>query len=133
MEEQDLNSWLEDSPILKHLGVEFVELDPDRVVATMPVDERHHQPLGYLHGGLNLFLAETVGGLGALLNSPRGKTAFGSEVNGSHLRPRRSGTVTATGTPVHKGNNSQVWEIKIHDEDEKLVSISRCTLSLVDI
>ena len=55
MEEQDLNSWLEDSPILKHLGVEFVELDPDRVVATMPVDERHHQPLGYLHGGLNLF------------------------------------------------------------------------------
>ena len=80
-----------------------------------------------------MFLAETVGGLGALLNSPPGKTAFGSEVNGSYLRPRRSGTVTATGTPVHKGSNSQVWEIKIHDEDEKLVSISRCTLTLVDI
>ncbi|HLM78812.1 MAG TPA: hotdog fold thioesterase [Rubrobacteraceae bacterium] len=133
MEEQDLNSWLEDSPVLKHLGIEFVELDPDKVVATMPVDERHHQPLGYLHGGLNLFLAETMGGVGAYLNSPPGKTPFGSEVNGSHLRPRRSGTVTATGTPVHKGNNSQIWEIKIHDEDEKLVSISRCTLTLVDI
>jgi 1,4-dihydroxy-2-naphthoyl-CoA hydrolase len=133
MEDQDLNSWLEESPVLKHLGVEFVELDSDRVVATMPIDERHQQPLGYLHGGLNLFLAETVGGVGAMLNCPPGKTAFGAEVNASHLRPRDSGTITAIGTPIHKGSNSQVWEIKIQDEDEKLVSISRCSLALADV
>ena len=133
MEDRDLNSWLEGGFMPEHLGVEFVELDPDRVVATMPVDERHHQPLGYLHGGINLFLAETVAGIGALLDCPPGKTAFGSEVNASHLRPRRSGTVTAIGIPVHKGRNSQVWEIKIQDEDEMLVSVSRCTLTLANL
>jgi 1,4-dihydroxy-2-naphthoyl-CoA hydrolase len=58
---------------------------------------------------------------------------FGSEANGSHLRPRRSGTITATGIPIDRGRGSHVWEIKIYDEDEKLVSISRCTLNLVEI
>jgi acyl-coenzyme A thioesterase PaaI-like protein len=62
MEDKGLHAWLEDSPLLTFLGVEFVELDPDKVVVTMPVDERHHQPLAYLHGGLNLLWAEPLFG-----------------------------------------------------------------------
>ncbi len=115
-----------------YLGIELVELDPDRVVATLPVDERHHQHVGYLHGGVSVFLAETVAGIGAMLNCSPGKTALGSEVNASHVRPKSSGTVTAIATPVHKGSSSQVWEVIIQDEDEKPVSISRCTLTVTD-
>ena len=79
----------------KSLGIEFVELTPQRVVATMPVDERHHQPLGYLHGGVSVVLAESVASTGAFLNCPPGKVAFGSEISASHVRPKRSGTLTA--------------------------------------
>jgi hypothetical protein len=83
MSNPELNSWLEKGVLLNYLGVEFVGLDPDRVIATMPVDERHHQQVGYLHGGVNVFLAETVAGIGAMLNCSPGKTALGSEVNAS--------------------------------------------------
>ena len=117
----------------KDLGVEFVELAPERVVATMPIDARHLQPLGFLHGGVSATLAESVATVGAWLNCPPGKGAFGSEINASHLRPKRSGTLTAVGTPSHVGRNSQVWEIEIHDEDEKPVCISRCSLAVVDL
>lgn len=132
MSDSQLNSWLEEGVLPNYLDVEFVELDPDRVVATMPVDERHHQQVGYLHGGVNVFLAETVAGIGAMLNCSDGRTALGSEVNASHVRPKSSGTVTAIATPVHKGSNSQVWEVIIQDEDEKPVSISRCMLTIAD-
>jgi len=84
----------------KNLGIEFVELTPERVVATMPVDERHHQPFGYLHGGVSVVLAESVASTGAFLNCPPGKVAFGSEINASHVRPKRSGALTAVGVPA---------------------------------
>ncbi len=117
----------------RDLGVEFIELSPERVVATMPIEERHLQPLGYLHGGLNVVLAESVATVGGWLNCPPGKVAFGSEINASHLRPKRSGSLTAVGTPVHVGRANQVWEISIQDEDEKAVCRSRCTLAVVDL
>ena len=116
----------------KNLGIEFVELTPKRVVATMPVDERHHQPFGYLHGGVSVVLAESVASIGAFLNCPPGKVAFGSEINASHVRPKRSGTLTAVGVPAHVGRRSQVWEVRIKDEDDKTVCISRCTVAIVD-
>ena len=87
----------------QHFGIEFVELEPDRVVATMPVDERHHQPFGYLHGGVSVVLAESVASVGGYLNCPPGKAAFGAEISASHVRPKRSGTLTAVGTPAHVG------------------------------
>jgi uncharacterized protein (TIGR00369 family) len=77
-------------------------------------------------------LAETVATTGAWLNCPPGKIAFGSEINASHLRPKRSGTLTAVGTPIQVGRANQVWEVQIHDEDEKLVCVSRCRLAVVD-
>jgi 1,4-dihydroxy-2-naphthoyl-CoA hydrolase len=125
-------SLLEKEGMPRDLGVEFMEVEGDRVVATMPVDERHLQPLGYLHGGVSVTLAESVASVGAWLNCPEGKTAFGTEINASHLRAKRSGRLTAVGVPVHKGRNSQVWEVRIRDEEERMVCISRCALAVVE-
>jgi 1,4-dihydroxy-2-naphthoyl-CoA hydrolase len=130
----ELESVLSKGGVTKDLGVEFVELDPGRVVATMPVDGRHLQPFGYLHGGVSVVLAESVASIGAFLNCPPGKGAFGSEVNASHLRPKRAGgALRAVGTPVHVGRRSQVWEVRIEDEEEKPVCASRCSVAIVDL
>ncbi len=118
--------------VTRDLGVEFVELSPERVVATMPIDERHHQPFGYLHGGVSVVLAESVASVGGFLNCPPGKAAFGAEISASHVRPKKNGSIRAVGTPVHVGRTSQVWEIRITDEEEKLVCVSRCTVAVVD-
>jgi len=118
--------------VVKDLGIEFDELGQERVVATMPVDGRHVQPLGFLHGGISVTLAESVATVGAWLNCPEGKVAFGSEINASHLRPKREGTLTAVGTPAQIGRTNQIWEVHIHDENDKPVCISRCRLAVVD-
>jgi 1,4-dihydroxy-2-naphthoyl-CoA hydrolase len=128
----DLDSLKEKEGLNKDLGIEYVEMESDRVVMTMPVDVRHHQPLGYLHGGASVVLAEAVATVGAWLNCPPGKIAFGSEINASHLRPKRSGTLTAVGTPVQVGRTNQIWEVRIRDEDEKPVCACRCRLAVVD-
>jgi uncharacterized protein (TIGR00369 family) len=118
--------------LVKDLGIEYVETDPERVVMRMPVNARHVQPLGYLHGGASVVLAETVATTGAWINCPPGKVAFGSEINASHLRPKRSGTLTAVGNPIQVGRTNQAWEVWIHDEDDKPVCVSRCRLAVVD-
>ncbi len=116
----------------KDLGIEFLGLTPERTVATMPVDSRHHQPFGYLHGGVRVLLAESVASIGAFLDCPPGNVAFGAEISASHVRPKRSGTLTAVGTLVHLGRGSQVWGIHVRDEREKLICMSRCTVAVVD-
>ena len=134
MGRSELESLLDRGGVTKDLGVEFVELEPGRVVATMPIDRRHLQPFGYLHGGVSVVLAESVASIGAFLNCPPGKGAFGSEINASHLRPKRAGgTLTAVGVPVHVGQRSQVWEVRIEDEEDKLVCASRCSVAIVDL
>ena len=134
MGRSELGSLLDRGGVTKDLGVEFVELEPGRVVATMPIDRRHLQPFGYLHGGVSVVLAESVASIGAFLNCPPGKGAFGSEINASHLRPKRAGgTLTAVGVPVHVGQRSQVWEVRIEDEEDKLVCASRCSVAIVDL
>ncbi len=132
MDQIDFDSLEEEEGLNKDLGIQHVGLDPDRVVMRMPIDTRHRQPLGYLHGGASVVLAESVATVGAWLNCPPGKVAFGSEINASHLRPKRSGTLTAIGTPIQVGSANQVWEVQIHDEDEKPVCVSRCRLAVVD-
>ncbi len=134
MGRSELERLLDKGDVAKDLDIEFVELNPERVVATMPIDRRHLQPFGYLHGGVSVILAESVASIGAFLNCPPGKGAFGSEINASHLRPKRAGSVlTATGTPVHAGRRSQVWQVKIEDEDGKAVCAARCTVAIVDL
>lgn len=114
------------------LGIEFVELAADRVVATMPVTPLVHQPHGFLHGGASVALAESVASVGAHISSAADKVAFGLEINANHIRPVRDGVLRATGTPLHQGRTTQVWEIRIEDEEQRLVCISRCTIALVD-
>jgi uncharacterized protein (TIGR00369 family) len=114
------------------LGITIVELTPKRVVAKMPIDERTRQPFGILHGGASVALAETVASLGALLNVDLDRDmAVGLEINANHLRAKREGMVTATGVPVHVGRSTQVWEVRILDESERPVCVSRCTLAVV--
>ncbi len=115
------------------LGIDVTEATARRCVATMPVEPRHHQPLGYLHGGASVVLAETVASVGAYLAAPDGYTAFGQEINANHLRSKRDGTLTAVGEPIHVGRTSQVWGIEIRDEGGALVCISRCTLAVVPL
>jgi 1,4-dihydroxy-2-naphthoyl-CoA hydrolase len=115
------------------LGIEIVELSNSRVVATMPVDHRTHQPFGILHGGASIALAETVASFGAVALIDRERfMAVGQEINGNHLRPKRDGIVRATGVPIHVGRSSQVWSIEIRDEEGRLVCISRCTMAIVE-
>ena len=115
------------------LGIEITEASGARCQATMPVEPRHHQPLGYLHGGASVALAETVASVGAYLAAPDGHTAFGMEINANHLRPKRDGTLTATAEPVYVGRSTQVWQVDIRDERDKLVCVSRCTLAIVPL
>ena len=117
----------------KTLGIEYEDLGPERVVATMPVGPRVHQPLGYLHGGASVVLAESVASMGANAGVfAEGKVAFGLEINANHLRPVQEGTLRAVGTPLHQGRTTQVWDVKIYDEGEHLICISRCTVAIVD-
>ena len=113
------------------LGIELVELTATRVVATMPVDNRTKQPFGILHGGASLALAETVASLGATANVDRAEfVAVGLEINANHIRAKSEGMVTATATPIHIGKTTQVWDVRIIDEDERPVCVSRCTLAI---
>ncbi|MCM3055596.1 hotdog fold thioesterase [Caldibacillus thermoamylovorans] len=100
----------------------------------MPVDDRTRQPLGYLHGGASVALAETVASVGAyLLIDQENETCFGLEINANHVRSKREGIVTAEGKVLHQGRTTQIWEIQIKDEEDKLICISRCTIAVVPL
>ena len=114
------------------LGIEVIELTRERVVLTMPVDERTRQPFGILHGGASVALIESAVSLGAWRNVDRAtEAAVGLEINANHLRAKRDGEVRAVATPIHVGRRTMVWDVRISDEEGKLVCVSRCTLAVV--
>lgn len=118
--------------LLSTLGIEIVEVGKERVVARMPVLARVHQPFGLLHGGASVALAETVASTGAWMNCDQAREhVVGLEINANHLRAKRDGIVTAVATPVHVGRRTQVWEVRITDEQERAVCVSRCTLAVI--
>jgi 1,4-dihydroxy-2-naphthoyl-CoA hydrolase len=118
--------------LLSTLGIEIVEASKERVVGRMPVGPRVHQPFGLLHGGASVALAETVASTAGWMQVDREKeTVVGLEINANHLRAKRDGVVTAIATPLHIGRKTHVWDVKITDEDGKLVCVSRCTLAVV--
>ena len=120
--------------LLTTLDIKLIEQTKNRVVATMPVGPKVHQPFGLLHGGASVVLAETVASVAACLNlDPSKETAVGLEINANHLRGKRDGVVTATATPIHIGRRTQVWDIRIVDEDNKPVCVSRCTMAVVPV
>lgn len=119
-----------DQTILKTLGIEIVAAEPERVLLSMQVDERHHQYTGLLHGGVSVVLAETAASIGAALNTDLSRyTPVGVEINANHLRSVSGGRVTAEAKPVYKGRQMTVWAIEIRDERDRLICISRCTLA----
>ena len=114
------------------LGIHILELSGKKVVATMPVDERTRQPFGILHGGASVALAETIASIGATMNVDLDQSyVVGLEINANHIRAKKDGVVTGTGTPIHVGRSTQVWEVRIVDEQQRPVCISRCTLATV--
>ncbi|HKI46220.1 MAG TPA: hotdog fold thioesterase [Balneolales bacterium] len=116
------------------LGIRFKVLNSDLIVATMPVDERTVQPFGLLHGGASASLAETLASVGGWLNLKEPDLGVvGIEINANHLRSKRSGMVTGRATPIRIGSTIHVWEIRIEDEEERLICISRCTLAVIKI
>lgn len=124
------NDW--PNTLIGHLGIVVTEIGDDFVRGTMPVDARTHQPYGLLHGGASVALAETLGSLGAMLCSDAAtQLAVGLDVNANHVRGVSAGIVTGTARPLHLGRTTQVWEIRITDERDRLVCIARLTVALV--
>lgn len=118
--------------LLTALGIEMITLEKDLVVMTMPVDDRTHQPAGYLHGGASVLLAETAASIGGFLNVDQdNEVVFGVEINANHIKSKQTGLVTAKAIPLHRGKTTMVWDIKITDETGSLVCVSRCTLGVV--
>ena len=113
------------------LGIRPVIADADKVVLEMEVDHTVHQPMGLLHGGASAVMAESAASIGAFLNcDPATQYAVGVELNISHLRAKKDGTLTATATPVRKGRTLQVWGIELVGEDQQPVATARCTLAV---
>ncbi|MCA3020077.1 MAG: hotdog fold thioesterase [Rhodocyclaceae bacterium] len=117
----------------RNLGIEYVEVGDDYLKATMPVDHRTRQPMGLLHGGASVALAETLGSAGAFLCvDSNAFSIVGLEINANHVRAVRSGLVTGTAKPIHIGRTTQLWEIRITNEVDKLVCISRITIAVLE-
>ena len=117
----------------QHLGIEFTEIGEDFLRGRMPVDERTRQPFGILHGGASVALAETLGSTGAgLVIDPDKYQCVGQEINANHVRAVADGFVIGTARPLHLGKRSHVWEIRIADERDRLVCISRITMFVIE-
>jgi 1,4-dihydroxy-2-naphthoyl-CoA hydrolase len=115
-----------------HLGIELIEIGPDFLKARMPGDDRTKQPYGLLHGGASLVLAETLGSFGAAMVIDLDEyLCVGQEINANHLRSVRSGFVTGISKPIHIGSSSQVWDIKIYDDSERIICVSRITVAVM--
>jgi 1,4-dihydroxy-2-naphthoyl-CoA hydrolase len=120
--------------MIGHLGIELLEAGRDYLKGRMPVDERTRQPLGLLHGGASVALAETLASMAAAFTLDRSKHyGVGLEINANHLRPVEEGFVVGVARPCHLGRTTQVWQVQIHDRNDRLVCISRVTMAIRDM
>lgn len=119
--------------MVSHLGIQFTEIGDDYLKATMPVDEKTVQPMRLLHGGASVSLAETLGSVAAMMTvDPNTHYCVGQEINANHIKSAKSGLVEGITKPIHVGKRSQVWEIKITNENQELVCISRITIAVIE-
>ena len=117
----------------EYLGMEWVAIDDDSLKMKMPVDDRTRQPYGILHGGASCALAETIGSIASSMVIDTSKfICVGLEINANHIRSVRQGYITATCTPLHLGKSTHVWDIKIQDDENKLVCVSRLTVAILE-
>jgi len=115
-----------------HIGIEWVEVGENFIKAKMPIDQRTNQPYGLLHGGASCVLAETLGSVASAMVIDHSKFyCVGLEINANHVRGVREGHVMGIASPLHLGNTTHVWDIKIYDEREKLVCVSRLTVAIL--
>ncbi|HAO45515.1 MAG TPA: esterase [Chitinophagaceae bacterium] len=124
--------YLRNNTLGGHLDMKFTEIGDNFIKASMPVDHRTHQPYGLLHGGASAALAETLGSIASALVIDQEKfICVGLEINANHVRGVKSGFVIGTCTPLHLGASTHVWDIRIHDEREKLICVSRLTVAIL--
>jgi len=127
-----LNQWSRNT-MAENIGFEFTQIGDDFLMARMPVDKRTQQPLGLLHGGASVAMAETMGSVAATLCVDADKQfCVGLDINANHLRSVKQGFVTGVTRPIHIGKKTQVWEIRITNEAGELVCISRITMAVLD-
>jgi 1,4-dihydroxy-2-naphthoyl-CoA hydrolase len=120
--------------MVDHLGIEFIGVTDDALTARMPVDRRTIQPAGLLHGGASVALAETLGSFAAYLTVDESRqSCVGLEINANHVRSLTGGWVTGTSRPLHLGGRTQIWEIRIEDQRQRLVCVSRLTIAVLPI
>ena len=116
----------------EHIGIEFTEVGDNYLKAKMPVDHRTQQPYGVLHGGASATLAETMGSIASALVVDQSQyICVGLEINANHIRSAKEGYVFGTVLPLHIGRSTHVWDIKIYDQREKLVCVSRLTVAIL--
>ena len=128
----DIQSTLKNN-MCETIGIEIVELTPNSIIGKMPIDHRTVQPMGILHGGASVALAESLGSIASnLIIDPEKSICVGLDINANHLRPASSGYVYAEATPIHIGKKTHVWSIEIKNETGKLVCISRLTMAIID-
>ena len=131
--EVDKANQMMSNTIAEVLDIRIEEIGDDYLSASMPVDHRTHQPMGILHGGASVVLAETVGSMAAMMAAEPGKACVGLDINANHLRKVVSGRVMAVAKPLHIGRTTQVWDIRIRDEAQREVCISRLTMAVIDM
>jgi 1,4-dihydroxy-2-naphthoyl-CoA hydrolase len=117
--------------VAARLGIEFLEVGDDFIRGRVPVDARTRQPVGILHGGVSVVLAETLGSCAAAFASPIGHRAVGLDINANHLRSVSEGWVTGIARPVHVGRSTHVWQIELTNEQGKLTCVSRITVAIL--
>lgn len=119
--------------MVSHLGIEFISINDDTISAKMPVDTRTQQPLGLLHGGASVTLAETLGSVAASCCIDRTtQYCVGLEINANHVKSVKAGYVYGTTKPIHIGKKTHVWEVRILNETQELICISRITMAIID-
>ncbi len=119
--------------MLEHLGIEFTNITSEALTARMPVDHRTRQPMGLLHGGASVVLAESMGSVASYLCVDSEKHAcVGLEINANHIKSAREGFVYGTVRSLHLGKRTHVWEIRVTNEQQQLVCISRLTVAVID-
>lgn len=131
MERSELLKITADNELMRFLGVEIVEAEPERVVMTMPVTTKVHQYVGIMNGGVSLYLFETAASIGVVANSDLTKvTPVGIEINANHMRAVSKGVLTVTATPIRHGRTLSVWKVESHDDRGKLVCTGRISILL---
>jgi uncharacterized protein (TIGR00369 family) len=131
MPEDRVQRFTDTPSVNQQLGVEVVEVSPEKVVLQVEVGPKVHQPYGILHGGVSALLAEGAASIGGAVSVGPDEIVVGTELNCSHLRSMSTGTLIATATPIRKGRNVHVWAIDLTDETGRMICVARCTLQVL--